>query len=105
MGIRRSRTGTEKETLMHAPVLGIIALCVSCGGADDDHNALSIKWRFASGDCASNKVDRVKVTVTPPGGAAATYDFACSAASGDLGKISAGSYGINADGRDASGAS
>ena len=60
-------------------------------------------WKFESGDCASNGVDKVRVTVTPTGGAPVVKEFACSAGSGDLLKISAGSYGIKGEGLDASG--
>lgn len=98
-----------KQILVAAGVVaGVAAVAgagvVGCGSSDDDEGTeLTTTWRFESGDCASNGVDKVRVTVTPTGGAPVVKEFACNAGNGDLLKISAGSYGIKGEGLDASG--
>jgi hypothetical protein len=82
----------------------LATLSLACGSSDDDSNTeMTATWKFESGDCASNAVDKVRVTVTHAGTTAATKEFACSAGTGDLLKISTGSYGVLAEGLNASG--
>ncbi len=86
-----------------ACVFGALVLCGCSGSDDSDNTTLSVTWKFESGDCAANKVDKVRVTFTPPGGSATPKEFACSAGSGELTQITAGTYSIQAEGLDASG--
>lgn len=79
-------------------------LVVSCSGDDDANTTLSVTWKFASGDCTSNQVEKVKVTATPQGGAGlGPSEVACSAGSAELGTIAAGTYAVNAEGLDSTG--
>src|SRR5512147_1090680 len=95
---------TTRITAAGLVVAGLASAALACGSSDDDENTeLTTTWKFESGDCASNGVDKVRVTVTPSGGAPVVKEFACSAGNGDLLKISAGSYGIKGEGLDASG--
>lgn len=79
-------------------------LVAGCGG-DDETEPLIVSWTFPSGDCASNKVEKIRIAYTPPGGAAATKEMACSAGSTDLGMLtkSTVSWKVNAEALDAAG--
>ncbi|MBK6696756.1 MAG: hypothetical protein IPG50_31870 [Myxococcales bacterium] len=95
--------GTVSTKLTHTRTIPLLVCLLGCSGEGDANNKLSLAWKFGSGDCASNKVEKVKVTVTPPGGASAASEFACAAGAGDLGDITTGSYGIKAEGLDGAG--
>lgn len=86
---------------LHYSIL-FVALA-SCSGSDDANTTLTVAWKFASGDCTSNKIDKVRVTLTPPGGTASTKELACSAGSAELGTLTKGSYGISGEALDAAG--
>lgn len=82
-----------------ALVAGAVLTC-SCGGDDAGNDTLSVAWRFESGDCVTNGVEKVRVSVTPSGGSPNTKEFTCSAGSGELGPITAGTYAIRGEGLD-----
>jgi hypothetical protein len=83
-------------------VLAVVAFTVGCGGGDEAA-PLVIAWKFSSGDCASNAVSKVRVTITPDAGETKTSEFACADGRGDMGVFPAGSYGILSEGLDATG--
>jgi hypothetical protein len=78
-------------------------LAASCGGSDGP-GPLDVTWTFASGDCASNRVESVRVTCAATNGPEQTKTFPCSAGRGSMGTIGNGSYSVKAEGLDASGA-
>lgn len=82
----------------------LFLLATSCGGSDGP-GALEVSWTFDSGDCASNGVESVRVTCAATGGASQVKTFPCTAGRGSMGEIGNGTYGIKADGLDASGIS
>ncbi|HVJ89589.1 MAG TPA: hypothetical protein VM580_07270 [Labilithrix sp.] len=93
---------TTPSGAARALVAGAVLMC-SCGGEDAGNDTLSVAWRFESGDCTTNGIDKVRVTATPSGGSGNTNEFACSAGSGNLGKITAGTYSIQGEGIDTAG--
>ena len=82
--------------------VAVVAFVVGCGG-EDETAPLVIAWKFPSGDCASNAVSKVRVTVTPDAAEKKTSEFACADGRGDMGVFPAGSYGILSEGLDATG--
>lgn len=81
------------------------AVAVLIGGACGGEEALPlvVAWKFKSGDCTTNAVDKVRVTVTPQGAAPETAEVACAEGRTDMGVFPAGTYGIRAEGLDATG--
>jgi hypothetical protein len=96
---------------MNRLVTAVLLVCacagvglVACGSSSDDGNTeLTVTWKFDSGDCTSNGVDKVRVTFGPAGKPGTPTEVACSVGKADVGKISAGSYGVSLEGLDASG--
>jgi hypothetical protein len=84
-------------------VVAVALLGVMVGCSEEETLPLVIAWKFPSGDCTSNEVSQVRVTVTPDAGDKKTSEFACSAGRGDMGVFPAGSYGIGVDGLDPTG--
>jgi hypothetical protein len=60
-------------------------------------------WKFPSGDCTSNQISNVRVTVSPAAGEKKISEFACAAGRGEMGVFPAGTYGVGADGLDSTG--
>lgn len=75
------------------------------GGCDGGTETLPlvVAWKFKTGDCTTNAVDKVRVTVTPEAGAPKTAEAGCTEGRADLGVFPAGSYGIRAEGLDGTG--
>lgn len=95
---------TNRITATAVVVAWMVTPALACGSSDDDSNTqLTATWKFESGDCTSNAIDKVRVTVTHSGSPATTKEFACSAGTGDLLQISAGTYGVLAEGLNGSG--
>lgn len=80
----------------------VIMFFTACG-EDPDTAPFVIAWNFASGDCVSNGVQRVRVAATPEAGAAKQGEAACSDGGVDLGVVEAGSYGVKVEGMDGTG--
>lgn len=83
--------------------LCLIGLFAACGGGESDTESFVVEWTFEAGDCASNGVERVRVTVSSDGGAPTTAEFACADGGGDLGVLGAGSYSVQVEGLSADG--
>ena len=83
----------------------VVLFVSACGGESTGDLDLNVAWTFESGDCASNQVDKVKVTWGPAGGTMTDVEFACTAGQGKVGQfgMGGGSYGITAVGLDAAG--
>ena len=75
-------------------------LSAACGGDDDGAASLAVTWAFEAGDCASNGIERVDITVTP----GETASFSCATGQGIVGDIFAGeTHSILAQGLDSGG--
>lgn len=76
----------------------------ACGGSASDLS-LNVSWKFESGDCASNMVEKVRVSWGPAGAAMQDVEFPCAAGQGKLGEFGAmgGAYAITAVGLDSAG--
>lgn len=81
----------------------LAALVLLGCGDDSEAEPLDVTWVFESGDCASNGIETVHVTVSPQAGSPTEADFACADGVGTLGELDAGTYGIAAQGLDADG--
>jgi hypothetical protein len=81
---------------------GTMVTTAACGGSDGDPS-LEVAWTFASGDCASNGVETVRVTWGPLGGQTEDVEFSCEEGHGTLGSSESGGYSIDAEGLDANG--
>lgn len=91
--------------MKRALLLTVLAVA-ACGDGDDSASSeLTVTWKFESGDCASNAIEKVRVTVTPRDGAATTKEVACTAGTADAGPIGKSDYNITGEGLDASGKS
>lgn len=82
----------------------LMLMLSACGGAATDLS-LNVAWKFEGGDCASNAIDKVRVSWGPAGASMQDVEFPCTAGQGKLGEFSSmgGSYAITAVGLDAAG--
>jgi hypothetical protein len=92
---------TNRITAAAMVVACMVTPALACGSSDDDPGQLTATWKFESGDCTSNAIEKVRVTVS--GTANATKEFACSAGQGDLVEFKNGAFGVLAEGLNASG--
>ena len=75
-------------------------MSAACGGDDDGAASLAVAWAFEAGDCASNGIERLDITVTP----GETASFSCATGQGIVGDIFAGeTHSILAQGLDSGG--
>ena len=77
-------------------------LSTACGG-QDGVEPFGVAWSFPMGDCASNDVETVRVTVLQSGAEVDSGEFACTDGRGDLSELSSGSYDVEAEGLAADG--
>lgn len=89
------------RTMSVARALAALVL-LGCGD-DSEVEPLEVTWVFASGDCASNGVETVHVTISPQDGSPTEVELACADGMGTVGTLDGGTYGIVAEGLDADG--
>jgi len=77
-------------------------LLSACGG-DDGSGSFGVAWSFMQGDCASNRVETVRVTVSQDGAQVDFGEFACADGRGDLSELPGGSYEVEGEGLTADG--
>ncbi len=83
-----------------ACTLAVVALAVGCSG--DEAAPFVVTWKFSAGNCTTNDVSMVRVTVTADGAQKKQAEVACVEGRADLGVFPAGTYGIRAEGLDPS---
>ena len=82
--------------------LGLITFA-ACGTATQT-SPLTVAWKFATGDCASNNVATVRIGVTRSFAAPVSATAACIAKPVSFGEAKAGSYSILVQGLNSNGA-
>jgi hypothetical protein len=70
---------------------------------DNESGDLLVTWTFSTGDCVSNKIEKIRVKVTSSDGDVLTGEAACSAPNVNVGSVSNKTYTVTAQGIDASG--
>lgn len=96
----------QSNAFLSAWLLVLSAVLVPACGEDEDTEPLVVSWSFPTGDCAANKIEKVRVVFTPPGGTVTTKELACSAGSTELGTLtkSTVAWSVNAEALDGAGA-
>ncbi len=80
--------------------IATIALLCNCFN-ESDTGDLEVTWKFSTGDCASNKIEKIRVKVTSTDGDTLLGEAVCSASSVNVGAVGNKTYTITAQGIDA----
>jgi hypothetical protein len=77
----------------------LLCNCINETGSGD----FLVTWKFSSGDCATNKIEKVRVKATSSGGDTLSGEATCSAPSINIGAAGNKTYTVIAQGIDANG--